>query len=206
VDFITKINKVVAELKQNPQIHVAHFQILPAQAESIAKVETALGYALDSSITDFYKACGGVQLLWVHEDNEQFYRVKAAPVSDTPLDDWYIKGEHINFNPDGAIWIPNIDTVFLHDWTQEGLEASADEFEDAVTLNYEGFKIQVLDWFAAFYDVAFLINGTSNPPLVLGEDNQACYTDSKTTTFEKYLKLIIKTKGDISNRVDAFKE
>lgn len=201
MDFISRLNQVVAELKADPSICVLAYNVLPANLDAIAEVEANLGYQLDSAITDFYKTCGGVQLMWLNEDNEQFERAQSADLPET-LDTWYIKGEHLSFNLDGSIWIPGIDVVFGTDWAENGMEVYIDDFDEEITLGYEGFKIQVLDWFSAFYDVAFLINGTGNPPLLLGNDNQVCYTDSHLINFATYLELLLKTKGSIEARVD----
>ena len=38
MSFINKLNEVVNELKSNPEIFVAHYEILPADLEAIAAV------------------------------------------------------------------------------------------------------------------------------------------------------------------------
>jgi hypothetical protein len=200
--FIEKLNAVVADLKSNSEIFVAHYQVLPADLGAIDRVEAALGYKLDASITNFYKECGGVQLLWLHESNDSFDNIKENFVSTAPLDDWYIKGEHINFFPEGCIWIPSIEAVFLTNWEDNGMDFDIDDFDAAITNDFEDFKIQVLDWFSAFNDVAFLINGSANPPLVLGDDNQATYSESHYISFDLYLDLLLKSKGEKEARVD----
>jgi hypothetical protein len=50
--------------------------------------------------------------------------------------------------------------------------------------------------------VAFLINGTANPPLVLGDDYGATYSDSHVISFELYLSLLLKSKGSKEVPVD----
>ena len=202
MSFVEKLNAVVADLRANADIFVAHYQVLPADLAAIDKVEVALGYKLADTIRDFYTQCGGVQLLWIHESNDSFDHVKENFHSQTPLDNWYIKGEHISFFPEGCIWIPSIEAVFLTDWAANGLEFDADDFDQSISHNFEGFKIQVFDWFSTFNDVAFLINGTANPPLVLGDDNQATYNDSHLISFDLYLDLLLKSKGDKEMRSD----
>ncbi len=201
MSFITKLNRVVEELKSNSNILVAHYQVLPPDIEAISRVEEKLGYKLDSSITDFYKECGGVQLLWLHENNDNFERLPSQLPLEGKLDQWYIKGEHLSFFPEGSIWIPSIETVFTTDWT-DLIFAEKDEFDSELTKDYDGFKIQVVDWFSGFNDVAFLINGTSNPPLVLGDDNGATYSESHVIDFKLYLELLLKSKGSMDIRVD----
>ena len=202
MSFIKKLNDVVDELKSNPAIFVAHYQILPADLEAIDKVEKALGYKLADSITNFYKECGGIQLLWLNEYNDDFDKVKENFISDGPLDDWFIKGNRVDFSPEGCIWIPSIETVFWTNWSENGIVFEIDDFDASITKNFKDFKIQIFDWFSTFNDVAFLINGTSNPPLVLGDDNQATYRDSHFIDFDLYLELLLKSKGDVDIRAD----
>ncbi len=201
MNFITELNQIVDALKADPAYYVAFYNVLLPDADAIGNVESRLGYSLDSSITEFYSQCGGIQLLWLNKGNEDFEKAKNNGLEKLDCNEWLIKGEHLPFNVDGAIWIPSIEKVFFTPWEDHGLEYDAEDFDSTVTLGYEDFKIQVLDWFSSFYDVAFLINGENNPPLVLGEDNQACYTDSHIIHFEEYLQILLKTKGSIPERV-----
>ena len=204
MSFVERLNKVVEELKANSEILVAHYQVLPPNVEAIENVENALGYKLDSSITDFYKECGGIQLLWLNKDNEDYDDLDLSFTSNEPLDLWFIKGEEMRFYPDGSIFIPSIEDVFLTDWASNGLHSDVNDFDEKITHNFEDFKIQVLDWFSSHTDFAFLLNGTSNPPLVMGEDNQATYTDSHLIDFSLYLEFLIKSRGSIEMREDLF--
>ncbi len=201
MSFITKLNAIVEELKSDSSKLVAHYKVLPPDLEAINRAEEKLGYKLDTSIINFYKECGGVQLLWLDENNDNFDRLPSKLPLEENLDQWYIKGEHLSFFPEGSIWIPSIETVFNTDWT-DLIFADKDEFDSSITHDYEDFKIQVFDWFSSFNDVAFLINGTSNPPLVLGDDNGATYSESYLIDFNLYLELLIKSKGSIEVRVD----
>lgn len=201
MSFITKLNAIVEELKSNPTILVAHYQVLPPDIEAITRVEEKLGYKLDGSITDFYKECGGVQLLWLHENNDNFERLPSQLPLEGNLDQWYIKGENLSFFPEGSIWIPSIESVFTTDWT-DLIFAEKDDFDSELTKDYDGFKIQVVDWFSSFNDMSFLINGTSNPPMVLGDDNGATYSESHVIDFKLYLELLLKSKGSMDIRVD----
>lgn len=201
MSFITKLNAIVEELRTNSNILVAHYQVLPPDLDAINRVEEKLGYKLDSAITDFYKECGGVQLLWLDENNDNFDRLPSKLPLEGKLDEWYIKGEHLSFFPEGSIWIPSIEVVFTTDWT-DLIFAEIDDFDSSLTHDFDGFKIQVFDWFSSFNDVAFLINGTSNPPLVLGDDHGATYSESHVIDFKLYLELILKSKGKMDVRVD----
>lgn len=192
MSFINKLNEVVNELKSNPEIFVAHYEILPADLEAIAAVEAELGYQLDHAITDFYKECGGVQLLWINKNNDSFDTIKKQIENfQKPLDEFAYFGQ--NMPPDGSIMIPSIRTVFLKD---PEVTVSEDEFEDYDMLSdWENLIIQPFDMFGHSKDVAFILNKTPNPPMLLGTDYQACYTDSYVIYFKEYLDLLLKLKG-----------
>lgn len=192
MSFTQQLNEVVDQLRSTPEIEVIHYAVLPPDAEAITEVEAELGYQLDSSITDFYKECGGVQLLWLNKKNESFDKIKAQIDGfKKPLDEFTYFGQ--NMPPDGCIMIPGIKTVFLKD---PEVDVSEDEFEDYEMLaDWENLVIQPFDMFGHSKDVAFVLNQNANPPLLLGSDNQACYTDSYVIYFKEYLELLLKVKG-----------
>lgn len=190
--FIEKLNAVVDELKATPEIDVIHYAVLPPDVDAITAVETELGYQLDSSITDFYNECGGIQLLWLHRKNDAFDKIKSQIDGfKKPLDAFTYFGQ--NMPPDGVIMIPGIETTFLK---HPEVSVSEDEFEEYEMLtDWENLVIQPVDLFGHSKDVAFILNKTSNPPMLLGSDNQACYTDSYVIYFKEYLDLLLKLKG-----------
>ncbi|MNE32331.1 hypothetical protein D3C80_1259380 [compost metagenome] len=192
MSFTKKLNEAVEELKSNPEIYVAHYAVSPPDLEAITSVESELGYPLDDSITDFYKECGGIQLLWINKNNDSFDKIKKQIESfEKPLDAFTYFGQ--NMPPDGSIMIPSIETVFLKD---PEVSVSEGEFEDYDMLSdWENIVIQPFDLFGHSKDVAFILNKTSNPPMLLGSDNQACYTDSYVIYFKEYLDLLLKLKG-----------
>jgi hypothetical protein len=197
MSFITKLNAVVEELKNDPNIYLAHYAVLPPDLHAITEVEEKLGYKLDSSITDFYKECGGVQLLWINKNNSSFDKIKGQIEDfDKPLDEFEYFGE--NMPPDGAIMIGSIKTTFLKN---PEVEVYEDDFEDYEMLSdWENLEIQPIDMFGNSVDVAFILNKTSNPPMLLGSDYQACYIDSFVIYFKEYLELLLKVKGARSRR------
>ncbi|MNV00588.1 hypothetical protein D3C71_907580 [compost metagenome] len=76
------------------------------------------------------------------------------------------------------------------------MTVSEDDFEDYEMLSdWENLVIQPFDLFGHSKDVAFILNKTANPPMLLGSDNQACYTDSYIIYFKEYLDLLLKLKG-----------
>ena len=200
MSFITKLNTIVEELKTNPNILVVHYEVSPPDEEAITNIEESLGYELDDAIKNFYKECSGIQLLWLDKNNENFETVKNELPLEGNFNEWYIKGENMSFFPEGAIWIPSIEKVFTTDWS-DLIFAEMEDFDSSITHDYDDFKIQVFDWFSSFNDVAFLINGTSNPPLVLGDDNGATYSESHIIDFNLYLELLLKSKGKKETRI-----
>jgi hypothetical protein len=170
-----------------------------------------LGYALGASITDFYTACGGVKLVWtpVEPDEDGIWTAeKAARVFADPSQcgPWLFKsGDHTG-SPQGCVWIPSCKQVF-------GVEAWADLISDQDEI-FDDYRkalgqpeaaecLAPFDYASMFYDFAFLLNGKPEPKLIRGEDNGACFSDSRLASLAEYLEIVIASKGNVEARAQA---
>lgn len=212
MSFITKLNTVVEELKSNPEIFVAHYKVLPPDLEAINEVEETLGYKLDSSIADFYKECGGVQLLWIYKDTEGFETIKTAIDKELEiepfLDSGIFAGELGLYHTtditadeiitDGVILIPPIKISFLdknyNDNSDEyGVDKEALESFNLFK-NIDTIKIRRFDMFDVCINTAFILDG--NPyPAMLTAYNKYEYSESSIIYFKEYLNLLLESRG-----------
>jgi hypothetical protein len=210
--FTEKLNKVVEELKSNPEIYVAHYQVLPADINAIDEVEKELGYKLDNSITDFYKECGGIQLFWLSKSNEEFETKKEyfrTELEKRPLFDFQLFYGGAGSLHDGNSWddlitegvilIPSIKTVFL----DKNYIGDADEYADKADMerygifeNISEIKVRKFEMFDLCVNIAFILDGKPNPAMLTAYDNYE-YGDSAIIDFSDYLELILKSKGSI---------
>lgn len=206
---------MVEELREHPKVVVLHYHIFPpATDEQIALVENKLGITLDESITSFYKQSNGLQLIWVFKSNEKFDESIHFP-----------NDEHLDFHrqyedyhtEDGTVMIQPIESAFLRDWKDVvyfddmNKEVPNDRNEEAEFLLGKIYsiydfhqKIQPFDCFSKYSDMAFFLNGSGNPAVLLGDDHHNVYTDSKITDFESYMEFIIANKGLGERRSDFY--
>ncbi|MCI5056147.1 MAG: SMI1/KNR4 family protein [Flavobacteriales bacterium] len=203
--MVSQLKEMVQKLK-NDGMFINHFHILPADLEAIKKVEDALGYRLDESITSFYSECGGVQLIWTHKENLEFEDLAQVLNSNKALKSNWAFLDYYNY--DGVIMIPSIKEVFLTDWkkmiywddTEGEVEFAGKTYQEPDFSK----QLKPFDWFSNYYDVTFFLDKNSNPCLIMGDDHMACYTDSRRITVSVYLEFLLKTRGAINARPSLF--
>lgn len=211
MSFIEQLNLMVDDLKSNPDIHVAHYKVLPPDVEAIAEVEKELGYTLDVSITDFYKSCGGIQLLWLYKDNEDFEtkvkNIAEVTAQDALLDFGMFYGglgllsddsSWDDLISDGVIMIPPIKTTFLdqsYNDNSDEYSIDADMFEPYELFeDFDSLKIRKFELFDVCTAISFILDGSAYPPMIAAYDNNE-YGNSAVIYFKEYLNLLLHTKG-----------
>lgn len=213
MSFITKLNNVVDELKNDPTIYVAHYQVLPPDLQAIAEVEEKLGYKLDESIINFYKECGGVQLLWLFKNNENFETKKnyiEKELAVKALFDFEMFAGDLGLShscevsadeiiTDGVILIPPIKISFL----DQNYNDNSDEYgvdKDALESfntfkNIDNIKIRRFDMFDICVNTAFILDGNPYPAMLTAYDKYE-YGESSIIYFKEYLTLLLESKGN----------
>lgn len=213
--YLSRFNEMVEGLRKHPKVVVLHYHIFPpATNEQIAQVENKLNITLDQSIVSFYKQTNGLQLIWIFKSNEKFDEATHFP-DEKPLD--FLRQFEDYYTEDGTVMIQPIESAFLKDWkgivyfddmNKEILNDNNEEVEHLLGKNYSVYdfhqKIQPFDCFSKYADMAFFLDGTGNPPVLLGDDHQNVYTDSKVTDFESYMEFIIANKGLGERRTDFY--
>jgi hypothetical protein len=178
----------------------------PTSEEDIAEVENTLGYKLDTSITNFFRECNGVQLLWTHPNNKYLDKLKQF----TNSKEFISYGITDDYRFDGAILIEPIKDTFLSDWYDHIYFDFT--IENKEEINFAGTtyiepdfckRIKPFDLFDSFWDVSFFLDGTANPPLILGVDYHADYLYSKKICFDNYLAFLLKTYAAVKARQDV---
>jgi hypothetical protein len=214
----SKLIHLVKELKENKQLIVKHFYIPESVENDIKNVIASLPYALDESIVQFYKEFGGFQLQWIHRENPRFEENHSVVNNNQKLEDTYhLEDYYVN---DGSIFIQPIHRIFFTDgfdemyrFASESDKARAIKMYTEMKEDFAGKSMSVLDFmrntktfdlFSKNLDMAFYIDGTSNPPVVLGQDHQACYTDSRITDFKTYIDFLCYSKGIVQARSNYY--
>ncbi|MDI1450857.1 SMI1/KNR4 family protein [Polyangium sp. 6x1] len=205
-DLIARFDGMVEELRRDPAIEVLHYLVRPPNPSEIEEVERALGYPLGAAITEFYEACGGIQLLWIrktHEAYEERARLVREEVerSGGSFDEgWFYGGNSGDaMHPDGVILIPSIKRAFLDESFNNNnagsgvvgmLEAYKAALADPEAVLYRGFEM-----FYPTVNVAFALHGQPDPVLAAAYDRYE-YDDSALIPFREYLELLLVSRGD----------
>lgn len=206
--FLEHLYPMIDFLKAQEQLFVYHFWVNPPNEQKILETEKILGYELAPEIVDFYKECNGFQLVWVHKQNKHIKDTSKWKQEYKPLQQSTI---FYNMVTDGVINISSIEDAFLIDWYDhiyfDFTIENADEQEFLGKTYIEpdfSKRIKPFDLYSEFHDMAFFLDGSSNPPIVMGDDYQACYTDSLVTHFQVYLDFLLYSYGTLNARSDFF--
>ena len=206
--FLPQLYKMVDFLKEQGMF-INHFWVNNGASENeISEVENILGYKLDTSITDFFRECNVVQLIWTHPQNQYFDDMKKF----TNSKEFISYGINDNFNFDGSIMIEPIQDVFLQDWYNRIYfdftinDKREVPFANNMTYIEPDFskRIKPFDMYSHFNEHAFFLDGSSNPPVIMGDDYQACFTDSYLMNFKDYLEFTIYFYGSLEARRSFF--
>lgn len=205
--FLPKFYKMVDFLKKQGMF-INHFWVNPPTSETeILEVENALGYKLDHSITDFFKECNGVQLLWTHPENGYFEKMQRFSNSR----EFISYGFTDDYSFDGAILIEPIKDVFLQDWYDHiYFDFTIRDKREVIFANKTYIepdfskRIKPFDMYDSFNEHAFFLDGSSNPSVIMGDDYQACFTDSYLMNFSDYLEFILYHYASVQARREFF--
>ncbi len=208
-DFLRRLERMLETLESHPDIQVVWSYVAPpASPATIASVEAKYG-ALDPAITRFYSQCDGFAFLWFAKSNESFDPKKHKRRTSRPKQS-DIGGDY--HNADGAAFIhPIKDTFVTADWKDRYYFdwMSNDDKQRFAKRDYPlldfSKSIRIFDSFSMYNMAAFITAADrTNPPVVLGDDHGACWTDSKRTDFDSYIETVLATYGSIEARRRLF--
>ena len=202
MSFLEQFNKMLKHLEEQGMF-INHFRIIPPDENEVINTQIELGYELDASIVDFYCECNGIELVYTHPQNPDFKRLstKQGWNNDFTLDELY----------DGVIWIHGIQETFLTEWDFDFADYERIVLIDERQYSFNEFakNLKPFDFINKYgflkydIDVAFFLDGSQNPCLVLGNDYQSNYEDSFRIYFDAYLDLLIKSKGFVDVRTSV---
>lgn len=197
MSYLARFHQLAEELKAHPKVRLlAYHSFDPVDPQQIEAAELFLGQSLDHRIKDFYKETNGLQLRWIFENNEDL---------DERLHQWKAEAEHWNYAKDafraedGVIFMLPFEQVFA-----EAIDHGLDilKGQEEISFMKERYdlsdfyqKIRPFDAFSSYCNMAFFMDGTAYPTLVMGDEHCSNYTDSRLTNFASYLEFLLATKG-----------
>jgi hypothetical protein len=211
--FRDKFIHMVDTLRSDASIVVVAAEIVPPEPGAVAEAERGLGYSLGPSLTEFYTACDGVKLVWTPVEYEEDGIWEGADArrefaDPSKLGPWLFKSGDLVGGPKGCIWIPSCKQIFgkvdQFDDLLSDQDAVFEEYREALGEPGGVERIAPFDYASSFYDFAFLLNGKPDPKLVRGEDNGACFDDSRLLSLAEYLEVLTASMGSVEARVEAF--
>ncbi|MBD2767980.1 SMI1/KNR4 family protein [Hymenobacter sp. BT664] len=204
MNYVQRFTEMVGALQTQPEVQLLTFCTFPpASEDQLLAIEQALGFPLDEAIKDFYRQTNGLQLRWIMKANPKFDS-EAHQFQDAPEDWTYAAYDY--WPDDGSVFLWPIDKVLYYDWKDfiyfDGMNNIDKERFAGKTYGLLSFKekIKPFDFFSKYENMSFFLDGTSNPPVIMGTDNQAVYTDSVVTNFTSYLEFLLYTKGIVLAR------
>lgn len=203
-DFKARFQALIKELRDHPEIEVKYSNIgKPASEVKIERVEKSIGATLHPAIRNFYLQCDGASVVWMYKDNPEGHRFEIwGPNNGFALENDGIAEGNIHI-------FPILDTFLTNDWKGHLYFPGADynsrpeTFMDKEGLTILSFsqRLRVFDYFNFYNMTAFYVEpGEGNPPVLMGDDHGACFTDSKVTDFESYIEMILANKGAVTAR------
>lgn len=208
-DYLDRFKVMVDEMMAEPRVRVTNFWVGEAVTDDeIARVEKHLGYSLDASILDFYRQANGLQFRWLDTASPNYVEGRDDQTHAEPVG--YLQGDNdeadgvVNILPLGECFVDrSYEEMLYFDWMNDddktefaGKEYGQLEFAKA---------LRPVDPFSFYNSMGFFLgSGSSNPPLIMGDDHDACWTDSYVTDFRSYLELILQHRGNVQIRRDTF--
>lgn len=208
-DYLERFMIMVNELMADSRVRVTHFWAGAAVSEAeIKRVEEALGYALDDSIKAFYRQANGLQLRWLDTGSE-FYIAGRDDSTITEHTD-YVQGDNdeanglINILPLAECLVDRSYKEMLYfDWMNDDDKSEFCGKPCGLLTFSKGLR--PLDDFSFYNSMAFFLgDNEANPKIVMGDDHNACWTDSRTTHLTSYLELILQNRGGVQARRDVY--
>ena len=196
MSYLARFHQLANELEKHPKVRLLGYFTFPSVSdETLNKIEQDLGAALDERIKAFYKASNGLQLRWIFENNEEFNEAVHQPA--TRPSDWQYASDAFRAE-DGVIAILPLEKVFAKQTMELDLSDAREKLDFlGQQLSLADFyqRIKPIDAFSFYCNMAFYLDGTAYPPVLMGDEQGSNFTDSRLTDFHSYLEFLLATKG-----------
>ncbi|MDX1903076.1 MAG: hypothetical protein SFU27_02860 [Thermonemataceae bacterium] len=205
-NYLERFEKMVNELRQNENVVLLTYQILPPPKTVLLEKIIQEYPLLNADFKAFYEVCNGIQLRWIHKKNEA-YNPSIHSYQDAPLQATY--GMQDYQPEDGLVMIIPIE-LFSYDWIdsvyfdEDFMHENQTEFANKTYNTFEFAKsVKPFDIFSMYRQMNIFTGNMqdfTHYPVLMGDDHQACLTDSRITNFASYLEFILYSKGLVNAR------
>lgn len=214
-DYVARLLQYAQTLRENPRLKVGlHCTMSGAHPDRIAR--QAKDWKLDQfepAITNLYAQTNGFCLSWIDTLHPEFkeqwspyeHHAYLNQLYNDPLPSTRAPSsrdlESFPWHMGGIVWIlPLEDALKLREgfFTYNYGIVAEDEEVEAYGRIFHGEQLErgvrVFDAGLHYYPVGFLMDPPLEaPPVIIGDDYGACWTDSRIMTFEDYLEGLLNT-------------
>jgi hypothetical protein len=185
--YLMRFDEMLNYLRQFEHIDIINYAFYPGEPKEIEKVEKQIGKPLKPETRNFFEQTNGIELYWLDKRNDGYQNLKSATYPDYGVDGFIdIRGVWEIYNDN------SLDTYgYGNDLMDKQLTA------EEVSATYHSF-----DYFSVYNDMmAYTGEGfEDNPLLIMGDDHQACWTDSRLMHIPAYMELVFHSCGSIEGR------
>lgn len=198
-DFLPRYREMLAQLEAHADVRILESHVAPPVSEAdIEAVHAKLGAQLDPAILNFYRQCDGLTLMWVTTDNPN------GDSSTTSFCDYHPGDGAINILPLKHTFIDaNWDGTHYFDFMKDHEDDQEFAGESYGLWDFSR-SIRVFDDFHIYNMAGFVMIAAKgqplDPPISIGDDHGACWTDARLTDFGSYMETVLATYGSIAAR------
>lgn len=205
IKYRARFEAMANQLARHSRLKLLNFNLLPpATAEQIAAAEAHLGCSLDKTVRQFYSETNGLQLRWIADCNDFF---KQTPVSNA-LMPWDYALHQLR-PEEGCVFILPIEQVFAAQNHLVAPSVIADEQIKVqgknISLSDFYHKVRLFDAFSAVCSACFFTGKNGSLSVLLADDGGRNCVDSRWTSFEHYLELLLAQKGYTQARLQRLR-
>lgn len=207
-DWLERFQTMVDELREHPRVAITHLWIgEPVADTEIARVEAAVGFELDEHITGFYRQANGLQFRWMDRLSECFVAGR-DDVTQTE------RGRYICGDDDDAMGVIDIfplgealvdtdyEDIIWSDWMEGEVETFGGRDYDLLEWSK---AVRPFDQFSFYNSAAFFVgDGQPGSTVIMGDDHNATFLDSRITDLTSYLEFVLAHRGMPDPRRETF--
>ncbi|MGM0556342.1 MAG: DUF4234 domain-containing protein [Myxococcota bacterium] len=209
-DWVDRFEAMVDEMREHPRVAITHYWVgEPATDADIQAVEEELGFEFDERIKSFYKQANGLQFRWMDKLDSTYVEERDSQTTTT-------RERHISGDNDDAMGVIDIlplretfvDTDYEDRIWFDWMNDSETEFRgDEWNLLEFSKNIRPFDPYSFYNSTAFFLgDGEPGTTVIMGDDHDATFTDSRITDLASYLELVLAHRGRPQPRRDEFGE
>jgi hypothetical protein len=201
-DYLDRFRTLKEELEQHPEAAVYRWHAAPPVSEqTIERVQRGLGFELGEQTLSLYRAFNGLSLGWISKSHPDYDPEIHGEIADGLFDEipYDVPGGAVNLLPLEAL-LEDYEDVFYFDWMKSKKTSHAGKKYDLHTFSR---SIKPFDYYSEYSMAAFFLGEKgANPPILIGDDHGASFTEHPPLEIGAYLDIVLAVRGTWVGRHD----